>query len=342
MLPEADAVDVLPDESPTILVMPRGPRVDDEREEPETDDGDPAHAIRRWAGVGAAVVAGLIASLFIERLLRPIVEPPQGDTTTVDATSSPGDSTSPETPVEQAVDHRDVAPAEATRATPAVEPTTLSERERAMLRELSRDIEEFDEENARPVRLRLGNRHRSPETGDVGDTEEPTVSQPSPESKEPWGAPSSAKPKVASVSGQATLKFWDAMNAAIETEAGMRAPPAAGIAAGNAADFQRRRIAAGQYAETTLAALDRTRVDTDVVALCERIRQWYAEGVTICERGKFLLEKADASTRKGPQGREWQEADKAHQERVNSLNHDGEQVRRQMESRYRVAFPPLK
>jgi len=122
----------------------------------------------------------------------------------------------------------------------------------------------------------------------------------------------------------------------------MRAAPLAGLTGANAADFQSRRLSAGKYAVSAMKNLDRAGVDPEVLSLADRISAWYSEGVKICERGKFLLEKADSRTRKGPEGKQWQDSDKAHQEAVSTINASGEQVRTRVQSKFGVTFPALK
>lgn len=159
----------------------------------------------------------------------------------------------------------------------------------------------------------------------------------------PTGAlsPKPARPDGAAT-GPATLTHWNAINAVIEQEEKMRAPPSEGLSASNAGDFTDRRIAAGEFAASGIRTLPKAAVDADLLAFAEKLAAWYSKGVEINKKGKFLLEKADAKTRKGPQGKEWQKQDKEHQQSVGALNAQGEQLRTKLAARHRLTFPPLK
>lgn len=146
----------------------------------------------------------------------------------------------------------------------------------------------------------------------------------------------------ATAPGPATLAYWNSMNSVIEQEEKMRAAPTGGITNSNAVDFVDRRIAAGTFAAESLKSIPSAGVDTEALALSGKLAAWYLKGVEICKKGKYLLEKADMKTRKGPQGKEWQKQDKEHQQSVVGLNTQGEQVRTRLAAKYRLEFPALK
>lgn len=144
----------------------------------------------------------------------------------------------------------------------------------------------------------------------------------------------------ASSKGARTLAYWNQMNAIFAQEAEMRAVPAGGLKASNAADFLQRRTSAGQFAAQALRGLNKTDVDREVVQLAAEIARWYDQGVTNSSNATGLL-GADRKTRQGSRGKQWKSSEKDHNRQVKNINSKGEQVRQRMSKKYGIPFPPM-
>ncbi len=141
--------------------------------------------------------------------------------------------------------------------------------------------------------------------------------------------------------GAATLAYWNQLNAIILQEAALRAAPAGGVTATNAAGFLDARIQAGQFAVDSIRQLDTTGVDSRVVKLGEQLADWYDEGRRVAQSGKQLLTTASVQDRQGSAGKGYQAAERNHSQSVNKINAEGEQTRQAMSRKYRLNFPPL-
>jgi len=146
---------------------------------------------------------------------------------------------------------------------------------------------------------------------------------------------------AAGPTGEATLAYWNKMNDVILQEATLRSAPSGGITAMNAAGFLDARIHAAEFAVNTLRSLDATCVDPRVVTLGGNLIGWYSDGQEVAKSGKQLLTSASMKERQGTAGKQYQAAEKHHSESVNAINAEGEQVRKEMSNKYRIAFPPL-
>lgn len=141
--------------------------------------------------------------------------------------------------------------------------------------------------------------------------------------------------------GEATLDYWNRMNAIILQEASMRSAPAGGITAGNATGFLESRIQAADFAVTSIDSLDTTGVDQQVVELGRKLVNWYAEGRQVAETGRHLMTRASIQERQGSAGKMYQAAEHSHSKNVDAVNAAGEQVRQAMIRKYGINFPPL-
>ncbi|MGD9855925.1 MAG: hypothetical protein AB7U20_13350 [Planctomycetaceae bacterium] len=153
-------------------------------------------------------------------------------------------------------------------------------------------------------------------------------------------APSSAEVRAVEP-GQATLEYWDRMNAIILQEASLRSVPAGGITAGNAAGFLDARIAAAQFAVDGIRQLDANGVDARVVELGQQLARWYEDGGKVAATGSELLRGASVQDRQGSAGKRYQAAERSHSQSVGAINAAGEQVRGEMSRKYGLSFPPL-
>jgi hypothetical protein len=146
---------------------------------------------------------------------------------------------------------------------------------------------------------------------------------------------------AALATGDATLAYWNEMNAIILREAALRSAPIGGVTAANAGGFLEARVHAAQFAADALRQLDTTGVDARVVALGGQLAGWYDEGRTVAEMGQQLLSGASVQERQGSPGKRYQEAEHSHAKRVNAINAEGEKTRQAMSRKYRRTFPPL-
>jgi len=166
----------------------------------------------------------------------------------------------------------------------------------------------------------------------------PSQNRPTPENRPTNSQPKRPQPSL----GQRTLDYWNRMNGIIEREAAMRIAPLGQLTAGSAGGFIDRRIAAGQFALSGIGGLDRTNVDAEVIELAMSVCDWYKATVATCEKGKHLLTRADASSRRGAAGQQWKASEKKLRVQVEQINRKGARVRQRMSNKYRLAFPPLK
>ncbi len=142
--------------------------------------------------------------------------------------------------------------------------------------------------------------------------------------------------------GRPTLEYWNEMNAVIAQEARMRATPAGGIAsAGIAGSFLDARIRAAEFASQCILDLDPTGVDPAVTTLAQHLIEWYQEARSVAETGRSLMEQGNPQQRQGSAGQQYQDAERRHAKNVDTVNAEGEQVRRSMSKTYRLEFPPL-
>jgi len=144
------------------------------------------------------------------------------------------------------------------------------------------------------------------------------------------------------VTGPATLQYWNRMNDVIVKETQMRSAPRGGVDAGNAGGFLQARIDAAQYAAAALRGLDTNGVDPEAIEVAELVAGWYDEGEQVAETGRQLLTSGSVQARKGAAGQQYQAAEMAHAKAVAEVNSRGEQVRQQLAARYGISFPPLK
>lgn len=141
--------------------------------------------------------------------------------------------------------------------------------------------------------------------------------------------------------GQRTLNFWNQMNVVIDTEADMRKAPSGGVTHGNAGGFVNARIDAGNFAIESLEGLDTNHVDAEAVALREKLVDWYREGVRVSQMADQLMGSSDA-LRQGQAGMAWKMQEMKHNADVRKVNQFGARVRKSLQARYGIAFPPLK
>lgn len=141
--------------------------------------------------------------------------------------------------------------------------------------------------------------------------------------------------------GEATLTYWNQVNAIILQEAALRAAPAGGVTAANATGFLDARIQAAEFAVDALRQLDTVGVDAKAVDLCEQLIRWFAQGGEVAQTGRQLLTRASVQERQGSAGKMYQAAEHSHAKAVNAINSTGEQVRQAMSRKYNLSFPPL-
>jgi hypothetical protein len=298
----------------------------------EDDSSSAFSAVRLALGLAIALLLGGIGALTIDAMVPEVAGPkvqstsPTDETELTEAPSSPVHNQPPATETEKAA-----------AASPSVE------REKEL--EAS-DVPQRDTLEQRAARERRRQREmddlRKELAASPGHRNVDVANSPAPRATRPQATPIAVPRPEASAPGTATLSYWNAINVVIEQEEKMRAAPTDGITNSNAVEFIDRRIAAGTFAAEGLKTLPSTGVDAEAIALSGKLAAWYLKGVEICKKGKFLLEKADAKTRKGPQGKEWQKQDKEHQQSVAALNAQGEQARTRLAAKYRLTFPPLK
>lgn len=298
----------------------------------EDDLSSAFSAVRLGLGLAIALLLGGIGALTIDAMV------PEVAGAKVQSTSSTEETDLTEAPSRPV---RTQAPATETEKAVATSPSLEREKELE-----ASDVPQRDTLEQRAARERRRQREmddlRRELAASPGHRDADVSNRPAPRAAQPQALPTAASRPEASAPGSATLSYWNAINALIEQEEKMRAAPADGITNSNAVDFIDRRIAAGAFAAEGLKTLPTTGVDAEAISLSGKLAAWYLKGVDICKKGKYLLEKADAKTRKGPQGKEWQKQDKEHQQSVAALNAQGEQVRTRLAAKYRLTFPALK
>ncbi len=141
--------------------------------------------------------------------------------------------------------------------------------------------------------------------------------------------------------GEATLAYWNHLNALILQEAAMRAAPAGGVTASNADGFLEARMQAAEFAAVSIRELETDGVDRSVHSLSEALAAWYQDGHDVAKQGLHLLTKASPEERQGSVGMRYQAAERSHSTAVNEINSEGERVRQSMTQKYRLNFPPL-
>jgi hypothetical protein len=157
----------------------------------------------------------------------------------------------------------------------------------------------------------------------------------------PQSAKSTRSKPSGPANGKRTLEFWNALNAVMEAENGMRTAPA-NITAGNAQAFVAQRAQAFDFASRSIAALDTRGVDAEVVAIGREIADWYKDGITANANAQHLLSQANEATRKGAAGKSWRGSEEQHRLRCLEINRQGAELRERMSAKYGEAFPPLK
>lgn len=290
-------------------------------------------AVRLALGLAIALLLGGIGALTIDALVPGVAGPQVQSNAAADDAEPPQAAAEPQAARE---------PVSGPTKSPPASPSNEREEELTGTETSPRDTLEQRAARERRRQRELENLRKeladSPGLNGTG-----AVDVPAPRAVRPQRVATPAAPRPdAAAPGPATLAYWNAINAVIEQEEKMRAAPTEGISNSNAVDFTDRRIAAGTFAAESLKTLPSAGVDSDAIALSGKLAAWYLKGVEICKKGKYLLEKADVKTRKGPQGKEWQKQDKEHQQSVAGLNAQGEQVRTRLAAKYRLTFPPLK
>jgi len=141
--------------------------------------------------------------------------------------------------------------------------------------------------------------------------------------------------------GAKTLAYWNRLNDIIAREASTRSAPAEGLSAANAADFLSRRTGAGRDASNAIRELDSTDIAPEATALADKLAGWYDANASAADNGGSLL-NADAASRRGQPGRQYQSSERGLQESVAEINREGERVRASMTRKYGLEFPPLR
>jgi hypothetical protein len=142
-----------------------------------------------------------------------------------------------------------------------------------------------------------------------------------------------------SVSGPATLAYWNGLNEIIARETSMRAAPAE-LTAANVGGFVDARIKAARFASSAIRDLDGAAVDPDALALGKELDAWYRDEIANNERAKSLLGASD-STRKGAGGKSWRASEERHNRQCADINRHGSDLRARLTRKYSLAFPPL-
>lgn len=120
----------------------------------------------------------------------------------------------------------------------------------------------------------------------------------------------------------------------------MRAPPAE-ITAANAGEFLNSRTEAARFAADAILELDARGVDRDLLLHAGNLADWYAEEEKVSTRGSFLLNKADAKTRKGAGGKQWKGSEEEHRKKCDELNKRGVELQGKFSKKYELEFPKL-
>lgn len=185
----------------------------------------------------------------------------------------------------------------------------------------------------RPAVASVGPGHESPPQSLV---EKPAPDIETPSRNRVAERPAAEQPSA----GQATLRYWHALNDVIARESAMRAPPA-NLTADNAGGFVQARLQAGRLASAAIGALDPRGVDAEALQLGRELMSWYREEVTVNERATSLLGSASAAARKGAAGSSWRSGEEQHRRKCDEINQRGAALRARLERKYGWAFPPL-
>lgn len=151
--------------------------------------------------------------------------------------------------------------------------------------------------------------------------------------------PKNKRPAVP-VTGKRTLAYWRGLNEIIAKEGAMRAPPA-DITAANAGEFLNSRTEAAKFAANAILELDARGVDRELLVHAGNLAEWYAEEEKVSARGSFLLNKADAKTRKGAGGKQWKGSEEEHRKKCDELNKRGVDLQGTFSKKYKLEFPAL-
>ncbi|MBX3415265.1 MAG: hypothetical protein KF708_21450 [Pirellulales bacterium] len=171
---------------------------------------------------------------------------------------------------------------------------------------------------------------------DAGETAQQDAA-PAPTKKKKAKQPRSAKANE----GAATLQYWNQLNSIMTQEEGLRNTPGK-VTAENANGFVNSLAAANTFAAQEIRGLSTKNVDPQVVALGGEIAAWYEAGAANNGEATYLLNEADADTRRGGRGKSYEKSEHEHRKQCEEINRKGDALRDKMSKKYGLDFPDLK